>query len=94
MTTNNYTPRDAVFILEAVARILETSHSQLSETFAQQHADYLRDAARSVADELDVPPDLDNSAHEAIVDEWTCALLPILHNTPSQITDHYARIRA
>jgi hypothetical protein len=92
MTTNNYTPRDAIFILEAVARILETSHSQLSETFAEQHAGYLRDAARSVADELDLRPDHGDSDHGAI-DEWTCALLPILHNTPAQIREHYARIK-
>jgi hypothetical protein len=79
MSADQRSASDAVYVLEAVARLLRVSpHNSLSQGWAEQHAQYLEDIAGAVVRDAGLDVDELAAGRAHVGREWDTAFIPVL----------------
>lgn len=94
MSADERSAADAVYILQAVARLLRASPiKSLDPNWADLHAGYLEDAAGAVVRDAQLDPQEVKDGAKYVGSEWESALIPILFGE-DQALDIIRRARA
>lgn len=79
MSSDERSAADAVYVLNAIARLLRVSpHQSADPRWAEMHAGYLEDIAGAVARDAALDQERLDVGEKYVGDEWAHSLIPIL----------------
>lgn len=80
---------DAIFILEAVAKLIRaTPNRDMGDSWIEMHAGYLEDAAQAAARDAGVDAEVLRAGRAYVGSEWISALAPIFF-APDEVNGIY-----
>lgn len=79
MSANERSAADAVYVLNAIAKLLRVSpHQAADPRWAELHAGYLEDIAGAVVRDAALDQERLDAGEKYVADEWAHSLMPIL----------------